>query len=129
MIAVLYDPETGKIKQTMVADPHIIAANGSYLEVPVHRSDYDRTHIVQDGKLVEKDRSLLMQQKINELKIIAISKRNNLLSDTDWVELPSAANRLSPELMAEYETYRQALRDITQNPEFPVNINWPTLPK
>lgn len=38
--------------------------------------------------------------------------RNVALAASDWVELPSARERLSPEKMVEWETYRQALRDL-----------------
>lgn len=50
--------------------------------------------------------------------------RNILLLESDWTQLPDVtlANR------AEWVTYRQALRDITDQPGFPNNIIWPVSP-
>jgi len=42
--------------------------------------------------------------------------RNQLLSSTDWTQLPDA-----PTDKTEWTTYRQALRDLTDN------VNWPNL--
>ena len=53
--------------------------------------------------------------------------RNKLLADTDWTELPSASHRLSPALQAEFLTYRQRLRDITETSD-PMSVIWPTKP-
>ena len=50
------------------------------------------------------------------------SKRDNLLAKTDW-----CAN--SDVIMSDdMTTYRQALRDITEQEGFPLNITWPTKP-
>ena len=49
-------------------------------------------------------------------------ERDNLLSETDW-----CAN--SDVIMSDdMTTYRQALRDITDQSGFPTNITWPTKP-
>lgn len=53
----------------------------------------------------------------------ARAKRDSLLSASDWTQLPDA-----PVDHAAWATYRQALRDITKQPDFPFNINWPTPP-
>lgn len=52
--------------------------------------------------------------------------RNELLVQCDWTELPSAATRESAETLAAWATYRQALRDVTQQSGFPWTIDWPT---
>jgi hypothetical protein len=56
------------------------------------------------------------------------SKRNNLLFQSDWIELPSAASRLSQAQIDSWLTYRQELRDITTQSGFPENVVWPTAP-
>jgi len=51
--------------------------------------------------------------------------RNQLLSSTDWTQLPDAP--LSDEQKAAYGAYRQALRDLTDHVNFP-NLDaddWP----
>lgn len=55
---------------------------------------------------------------------VAIATRNKLLAVSDWTQLPDVPAATS-EL---WKPYRQALRDITAQPEYPININWPTLP-
>lgn len=49
--------------------------------------------------------------------------RNQLLRDSDWTQLPDApVNRLA------WARYRDGLRDITKQENFPNNINWPVPP-
>lgn len=52
--------------------------------------------------------------------------RSQLLTKSDWTQLPD--NGLSEEKREEWSEYRQALRDIPQQPNFPENIVWPTEP-
>ena len=49
--------------------------------------------------------------------------RNKRLGDTDWTQLIDAPLDAIP-----WATYRQALRDITTQPGFPHNVNWPEEP-
>lgn len=67
--------------------------------------------------------------KIDEQKKYAIassrirSERDALLVESDWRVLP---NRPDASL---WETYRQALRDITQQQGFPYSVTWPAKPQ
>jgi hypothetical protein len=67
--------------------------------------------------------------KINREKAIskksesARAQRNSLLSQSDWTQVADA-----PVDQAAWATYRQALRDITEQEGFPEVINWPTTP-
>ena len=79
---------------------------------------------------------VLVQEKLNELqaaepmRLLRI-ERNKLLQETDWRDLPSYPGTDQ----AEWRTYRQALRDLT-NTETPalndngelINVNWPVPP-
>ena len=49
--------------------------------------------------------------------------RGYLLQETDWMALSD--NTMTPE----WVTYRQALRDITEQTGFPYSVNWPTKPE
>ena len=51
--------------------------------------------------------------------------RNQRLASCDWTQLPDSP--LSAEVRARWATYRQALRDVTQQPN-PFAIVWPTTP-
>jgi hypothetical protein len=54
--------------------------------------------------------------------------RDQLLVDSDWTDTLSAKTRLGDTLYQEWQTYRQALRDVPQQAGFPTNITWPTAP-
>ena len=55
-------------------------------------------------------------------------KRNQLLADSDWTQMPDSA--LTDEAKALWVTYRTALRDLTAHENWPklVNDDWPTKP-
>jgi hypothetical protein len=55
--------------------------------------------------------------------------RNQKLADSDWTDTASAPARLGQELYDQWQTYRQALRDVTAQPGYPFNIIWPTPPQ
>ena len=54
----------------------------------------------------------------------ARAKRDRLLNQSDWTQMPdySGANK------ADWATYRQALRDVPAQSDFPTTINWPVEP-
>jgi hypothetical protein len=54
------------------------------------------------------------------------SQRDSLLKDTDWLSI-RAADTITP-MPTEWSTYRQALRDVTEQSD-PFNIVWPTKPE
>ena len=61
------------------------------------------------------------QTKLNSSNAIeARSKRNQLLEDSDWTQIPDA-----PVDQAAWKLYRQELRDITDQPGFPTTVVWP----
>jgi|688.fasta_scaffold1790439_2 hypothetical protein len=66
-----------------------------------------------------------LQQLTTEMR----NYRNELLMRCDWIELPSAAARLSAEKITSWLAYREALRDITTQAGFPSEIQWPTQPE
>lgn len=57
----------------------------------------------------------------------ATMKRNNLLYESDWTQIPN--NPLTYQKQQEWAVYRQELRDITMQPDYPFTINWPTQPE
>jgi hypothetical protein len=50
--------------------------------------------------------------------------RNKQLTDSDWTQLPD-----SPVDRQAWSVYRQALRDVTAQPDFPWNVQWPESPQ
>jgi hypothetical protein len=50
------------------------------------------------------------------------TERNLLITETDWMAMSDNT------MTAEWVTYRQALRDITSQEDFPYTIAWPNKP-
>ena len=56
-------------------------------------------------------------------------QRQQLLEASDWTDTLSAKNRLGDDLYNQWQVYRQALRDLTAQTEYPINVVWPTPPQ
>jgi hypothetical protein len=52
--------------------------------------------------------------------------RDEKLSESDWTQMPDSP--LDSTTKASWATYREELRDITDQSGFPTDINWPTAP-
>lgn len=60
------------------------------------------------------------------------TERDRLLAETDWVSLralDASSDGLGIQLPTVWVDYRQALRDITAQPNFPNEVVWPTKPQ
>jgi len=66
------------------------------------------------------------EQSVVELTVIA--KRNQLLLESDFSELPTSQARFTDVQKAAWLTYRQALRDLPASSRFPWDPDWPTKP-
>ena len=64
----------------------------------------------------------LEAERLESLAKAVRAKRDALIKETDFYMLPDYPN--APQGIAEY---RQALRDITDQPGFPDSIDWPVL--
>ncbi|NLK39465.1 MAG: hypothetical protein GX303_04360, partial [Clostridiales bacterium] len=65
-------------------------------------------------------------EEIKRLANGARDKRNRLLAECDWTQ--TVDSPLSNEQKAAWATYRQALRDVPEQPGFPYDIKWPERP-
>lgn len=54
------------------------------------------------------------------------TRRDKLLAETDWTQVLDAP--IDAVTREAYRAYRQALRDIPEQPEFPGEVVWPELP-
>lgn len=64
---------------------------------------------------------------MDELKSRAVAKRDKLLSECDYYVLPDYPS--TEEGLVVVKAYRQALRDVPQQEDFPTTITWPTKPE
>lgn len=78
-----------------------------------------------DGQIVqvEEDLSLLPGQEEIDLDNLR-RERNKLLVESDWTQLPDVPE----ELKISWQSYRQALRDITNTYSSLRDVVWPTEP-
>lgn len=97
----------------------------------------DTTFYVKDGVLFKRDPRPSFryvwdghqwQPNLDRFAADARTERNQRLAESDWTDTASAPARLGETLYAQWQAYRQALRDITQQPGFPLDVIWPTPP-
>ena len=67
------------------------------------------------------------EEKLNELALVIRSKRNSLLAETDYLLMNDYP--ISKEYLEKVKEYRQQLRDITKQDEFPKRVTFPDFPK
>jgi hypothetical protein len=92
--------------------------------VPVRRSNRHYAEImrqVEAGELVVKPDPGPSEE---QLAAQARSERDRLLKESDWTQVPDA-----PVDQSAWASYRQALRDVPQQAEFPTDIDWPIKPE
>lgn len=82
---------------------------------------WTRTYTAIDG---DEEYILRVDSEITRMQF---QKRNGLLNNSDWTQMPDSP--LSAEKKAEWAVYRQALRDMTEDSNWPTHCNWPTQPE
>ena len=70
------------------------------------------------------EEALVTLQEPERLASQIRQERNTLLSDCDWTQVSDA-----PVNQVAWQTYRQALRDVTSQEGFPYDVTWPTKPE
>lgn len=109
----------------------IIAAGYSAVADPVGEQPADTTLVVnknESNELVAEWMPTADYQELLHNRALAGYARNRrtlLLQQSDWTQGKDIPNEVS----AQWTTYRQALRDITSQAEFPQTINWPQKPE
>jgi hypothetical protein len=133
----IYKQSTGQIVRTVYTDDIVsqLAEGESYID----NSYNDTLYYIANQQPVEipakpspyaefdysnKQWVLNPTLAIREVKSI----RQQLLVSSDWTDTLSAKNRLGETLYDQWQAYRQALRDITTQSEYPYSVVWPTKP-
>lgn len=135
----VYEPATGRIIEEHGWEPaddsktFICAAaaagaglnhyvdSGSLVSMPSRPSDYHEFDYAQKAWVVPAAGELRAQTDMR-------AKRDSLLQSSDWTDTTSAPERLGLEHYSAWQTYRQALRDITKQDGFPLIVVWPDPP-
>ena len=76
-----------------------------------------------DGEIEAEVARLIAEQPAKEARV----KRDRLLTESDWITI--RATDTGDPVPTEWQTYRQALRDITEQTGFPEEIEWPQEPE
>lgn len=87
-------------------------------------SDYI-SNVVYNDSSKKPSWSVVETGKIPEQWKVIRGERDNKLQSCDWTVLPDVP--MDAPKRTEWETYRQSLRDVT-NQSDPFNITWPTPP-
>ena len=124
----IYSLATGDILRILSAPVEILMMNLASTEGYVEGRGDSATQMVVDGQLVSKPASVLAAADAAKVLSNALTQRQSLLIASDWTDTLSARDRLGEALYQQWQTYRQALRDVTSQPGFPADIVWPTAP-
>lgn len=100
---VPYTPEQRQLKQARVPGFYVWS-NDTFSWVDTRSEDKKYAAVVEHISMVRKE----------------------LLTSSDWTQLPNGP--LSIQQQQDWAAYRQALRDITIQPEYPLNVVWPVPP-
>lgn len=144
---VIYNKTTGKILQTITGtfNPRYLPQQDGFIEVQ-ERDEAGNpikidpaTQYIENGELKTAENRPSMQHVFDVVTkewvrvgaepdnaAVAKNKRDALLAETDWV-VTKALETGNP-VPQVWIDYRQALRDITAQPDFPNNIVWPEKP-
>lgn len=134
MIYTTFDKNTGRLKgRTVTPNESTPTGDDIYIEGFFEPNRYyidPKTLVIYDAGEAQE---FYIQDGINGWLFDSVgadltykSKRNLLLRESDWVELPSAQTRPN---ISDWLKYRQDLRDVPQQPDYPKQVTWPIKPK
>lgn len=138
MIYTIYNLTTGQISKVVQTNEIELQLGedesyieGSFNDENYYISDSEPVEISEKpSPYAEFDYATKEWQLNSTLAIIDINnKRRKLLVASDWTDTLSAKTRLGDNLYNQWQTYRQALRDITEQPGYPLNVEWPVAPQ
>jgi len=110
----------------------LLASYDVYPYTRPNTPEYDNlSHRLTDGAFEQVDGAWSLPYVVEQLpkdqsERNIRSRRDSLLQDTDWIVIKSY--ECGQNIPAEWELYRQALRDITEQTGFPYEVTWPTRP-
>lgn len=117
---VVHKQETDSVG--VIITPSLVNFDEVYVEVETQK-------VVNIGKkpsfdysfdIENKNWTIDSSKKANTIRL----ERDRLLTETDWTQLPDIPDNIK----STYAVYRQALRDITNQIGFPLNVIFPDKP-
>jgi hypothetical protein len=124
LIEHILDNTTGAIE--LPTEPTIqnyyINSSGEVVEIPVQPSSehtWNWTTKQWENLVTEEMRKAKAAQQV-------LVERKKLLDSTDWIVI-KAMDTGTP-IPTAWQTYRQELRDVTNQTDYPYQVTWPTKP-
>ena len=122
----------GQITKTGICQDETFALQGDYV---MEGTANDATQYIKNGQLVDMPpkpngefefdyKTETWEPNVQMQWAMVKSQRNQLLAASDWTQLPDVPLATKEA----WATYRQALRDITNQPD-PFTIQWPAQPE
>jgi hypothetical protein len=132
-----FDPVTGEyagVSQAW-ADPltpgeYMLPASATFIEPPAAQAGKVRRWTGNVWILVDAPTPTeVVEQPTTEEQVAANARivRNRLLAATDWTQVRDVP--IDATVSYAFAVYRQELRDVPQQPGFPMEINWPVAPQ
>lgn len=119
--ATPFSPPDGYVSVREVAQPPIDYTKNLSEGTPVNIAGaWEQIWIISDASAEQ------VEQRLNMQWGAVRDTRSGRLARCDWTQLSDVP--LTAEQVEEWRTYRQALRDVTQQAD-PFNIVWPTPPQ
>lgn len=116
-------PKPSAAYKAVVRNGVVQDAKGNWVEAWIEREMFtEYTDENGDVQTVAAQKTAYDTLVNDDLAKSARSKRDGLLKETDHYGLSDVT------MSTEMTTYRQALRDVPQQTDFPGTINWPTKP-
>lgn len=116
-------PKPSAAYKAVVRNGVVQDAKGNWVEAWIEREMFtEYTDENGDVQTVAAQKTAYDTLANDDLAKSARSKRDGLLKETDHYGLSDVT------MSTEMTTYRQALRDVPQQTDFPGTINWPTKP-
>lgn len=111
-----------------MAQTYAILKNGIVTNIALAKAPLDDNWVLCEGSagigwLYQDGVFVKAPHDLEALAAEVRSNRDALLKDSDWTQVSDA-----PVDQAAWKTYRQSLRDISQQPSFPNTVNWPVSP-
>ena len=97
---------------------------GGDAEIVLDGNDIDITSTIDMDAVGKKAAELLIEQNLIDLR----KERNKKLAESDWVVIKEREEGGSVSNFADWKTYRQALRDITDSATSLDDVTWPEKP-
>ena len=126
---IIYNISSGKIEGNISPEEQalIVLENLGSEYAMISGDNYNGEPLYRDGNFVdytdEEKENIFLQNNLNSFR----QERNDLLQKSDWTQVLDSP--LSDSKKTEWQTYRQALRDMPSQEGFdPLNPTYPTEP-